>query len=271
MLLYLRIRSSRIIAGTVSYESNYKLRTLLSSTNTKSAFPFDKFEYRISYQHDNGTEYAIHSPTDDTQQWFDGTNLVNEIDTNTNNKFAINVDDYCLYHDDIKKYAFNWHDCTYNPSQKIEKRSAASKRENSHRVFFSFDRGQQVETATCTYNNIILSVKNVDQNTHNADESIAQIPIYCANERQDQLPQTELTDTLTSLLDIFPFQLPSVERYLWKFQILFDKPMTQMWPIDNITTNTLLLPVTYDYKKQSFLLYVLIHIHVQHKDTDKLP
>ena len=168
------------------------------------------FEYRISYQDYNTTEYAIYSPPSQLQiheqQWFHGTNLLREIHTRTDNTFGINVDNYCLYYSPGIKTVrqqkrFYWFDCTYtyNPSQTLEKRIATNDyRRQPHvefRVFFSFEN-----IYILIHNLVIIFLFTISIKTivTNNQQSVNQIPIYFV------LKKTDIKiDDATSPLDMF--------------------------------------------------------------------
>ena len=222
-----------------------KLRTLLSSTSNLYEFlPSDgNFQYRISYQdYNNAAEYAIYGPPGQThgQQWFGGTNLLNEIKISTRSTFAINVDNYCLYHS-YKNKRFLWFDCTYNPSQTLEERVATHYYRHyefsEFRIFFSFQTLQSSNDRI--YEKITLSIKTTA--TTNNPESVTQIPIYCVRKNTDM----KIDDT-TPLLDMFPWEVESLrEDEYWKYQIIFDKPMAQQLGDNNaLNSDHLVMPLT---------------------------
>ena len=248
---------SLILSCIVADLQSLKLRSLLSSTSTTTSnvhqfLPSDgNFEYRISYKDDNSHEFAIYSPPSQTneQQWFHGANLLNEIKTSADGTFAINVDNYCLYHSPVtgalrEENKFYWFDCTYNPSQTLEKRIATHYHKNhvlkKFRVFFSFENPESNEDHV--YDEIILSIRTTVPNNR---QSVTQIPIYCVTNKTD----IAITKT-TSPLDMFPWELANQEeivegQYLWKYGILFDKLINQTVNDDNVSNfNYLVFPVT---------------------------
>ena len=251
-----------------------KLRSLLSNTHTYTTIhahnlvPSDSnFKYRISYQDYNSNEYAIYSPPSyiNEQQWFHGANLLNEIKTRTDNTFSINVANYCLYHSPLIKTVrpykrFFWFDCTYNPSQTLEKRIATHyyrhQESSEFRVFFSFENPQSTSDHVPIYDKITLSIKT---SATSNQESVTQIPIYCVTKKIDMK-----IDGTTSPLTLFPWELRSQEdidqgKYLWKYQIMFDKSINQTAADENILkSNHLLFPVTFSMQCLSTLhLYEL--------------
>ena len=248
-----------------------KLRSLLSSTsaatsNVHQFLPSDgNFEYRISYQDfNNDAQYAIYSPgqTHEQQQWFHGANLFDEIKTSTDNTFGINVDDYCLYHSYVSNPAlalavgqektFYWFDCTYNPSQTLEKRIATHDASPKFIVFFSFQKPESNNDRI--YDQITLSIKTI---TTDNEESVAQIPIYCVRKKTDMK-----IDETTSPLDMFPWEVaPFGQSQHWKYQIMFDKPMPQKLGDNNASnSNHLVMPLTVSSQFPQPFVYIVYNI-----------
>ena len=259
-----------LLSCTIADLKSRKLRSLLSSTSATSSvheiLPSDgNFEYRISYQdYKNGAEYAIYSPPGQTheQQWFHGANLFNEIKTSTDNTFGITVDNYCLYHSYVSNEAlmdqvrtFYWFDCTYNPSQTLEKRIATHYYRGDaaaeFRVFFSFDNPQSNNDRI--YEKITLSIKTITTDNH---ESVAQIPVYFVHKKTDMK-----IEEATSQLDLFPWEVAPFEDQYWKYQIMFDKPMTQTLGDNNASnSNHLVMPLTVLIQFLQRFVYIIFSV-----------